>query len=490
MPEIGIIGAGMSGLCAAVQLQKKLAITSFTIFEKNPDVGGTWLSNTYPGCACDVASHLYSFSFELNPTWSENYSAQPEILDYVKDVARKHRIYEHIKFQHEVKTLTWNDHLKKWIVRYVNASIAKADDETQMFDIIVMAPGGLRIPHIPNELKAFTGPAMHTAEWNHQIDLKNKRVAVIGSGASAVQVIPSIVDDVQTLHCYQRKPPYIMPRAQFTFPNFLKKIFFYIPFIMWLYRCMIYVRHELLHKAFYAGSLFNKLAHALTKKYRQSELRAHKHLLDDLTPKYGFGCKRVILSEQYYAAMTRPNLHVHTSHIDKIVDRTICTKDGTKEEIDVLIMATGFKVHDYCSPMQVFGKDGQNLLQSWVDKEPRSYYGIVFNSSPNLFALLGPNTALGHSSVIFMIECQVNFMINAVREMMRRNAKVINLKVAAEDEFMDKLKADLKNTVWNSEDCGSWYVNGRGVITTLWGDNCTNYWRQTRTTDWSKFEIK
>lgn len=280
------------------------------------------------------------------------------------------------------------------------------------------------------------------------------------------------------------------------------------------------------------SSFFNSQrisGHKWAKKHREKQLKNHKHLWNDVTPNYGLGCKRILMSEKYYAAIARPNFHLHTSHIDKIVDRTIYTKDGKKEEVDVsttiegnllrwimdlqlqvLILATGYKIQEYFSPMKIFGKGGENVLQTWMEKHPRSYYGITYSPAPNLFALLGPSTvrlwliellpkinfpklfsqALAHSSVIFMIECQVNFMIKSIREMMRRNVKVMNVKLSAENEFMDKLNADLKDTVWKKEDCGSWYVNARGDITTLWGDNCTNYWRQTKTIDWSKFEMK
>ncbi|XP_037037233.1 FAD-binding monooxygenase ktnD-like [Bradysia coprophila] len=488
MPEIGIIGAGISGLCAAVQLQQKLKITSFTIFEKNADVGGTWLNNMYPGCEVDVPGHFYSYSFEPNPNWSVNYPPQSEILEYINGVARKYNIYEHIKFQREVKTLTWNGSLKKWIVRY--GTISNSDDETQTFDIIVIASGGLRCPHIPNELLAFTGPVMHTAEWNDQIELKKKKVAVIGSGASAIQVIPNIVNDVQTLHCYQRSPAYVFPRFQFTFPNFLVILFHYIPVLTWLYRCLLFILFELFHQAFCYGTLWNEFIHTLATKYRQSELKGYEQLSNDLTPKYGFGCKRALISSQYYATMTRPNVRLHSSHIDKIVGRTIFTKDGTKEEVDVLILATGFNVQHYYSPIQIFGKDGQDVVKTWVDAEPRSYCGIISSSAPNLFALLGPNTGIIHNSALFMVECQVDFIINAICEMRRRNATVINLKVEAEDEFMDKFKGYMKNKAWYKENCGSWFANSRGVRTALWSDNCINYWRQTRTTAWSKFKIE
>ncbi|KAJ6640763.1 Baeyer-Villiger monooxygenase [Pseudolycoriella hygida] len=423
----------------------------------------------YEGCACDVSSHLYSYSFELNPIkndllqdWSANFSSQPEILDYLKNVANKHKLYQRICFQHEVKTITWNEEINKWIVKYVNLSLESPEEETQIFDLMICGTGALRLPYIPNEFKTFTGPTIHTGQWNNEIDLRNKKVAVIGSGASAVQVIPSIVDSVDTLHCYQRKPPYIIPRPQFDFPNFIKTVFFYLPFIMWLFRCFIYMFHELLHAAFISGSILNKMCNKITRMYRHNELKNHEHLIESLTPNYGFGCKRVIMSEQYYAAMARPNVHIHSSHVDKVVGQTIFTKDGSRETVDVLILATGFLVHGYFAPLQVFGKDGENILQTW---------------------------ALGHNSVLFMIECQVNFVVRAVREMMRQNAQVISVKVSAEEEFMDKLKADLKHTVWYNEKCGSWYANSRDVITTLWSGNCTSYWRQTANIDWSKFDF-
>ncbi|XP_037040355.1 FAD-binding monooxygenase ktnD-like [Bradysia coprophila] len=489
--EIGIIGAGVSGICAAIQLQKKFGSSlSFTIFEKNRDVGGTWFSNVYPGCACDVASHFYSFSFELNPNWSKNYPSQREILDYLKRLTGKYSISEHIKFQHEVKTICWNDELMKWMVRYVDGSVPNAgSEETRSFDIIINAPGALRIPLVPSEFDAFTGPKMHTAEWNKEIDLKNKKVAVIGSGASAVQIIPRIADSVETLHCYQRKPPYILPRPQFKFPNFVKAIFNWLPLVMWLYRFTFYVLHELLYGLFTPDSVLHTLGHKLTKTYRRRELKEHQHLLDDMTPKYSFGCKRVILSEEYYDAMARPNVHLHSNHIDKISERTIYTKDGSKEEVDVLILATGFRTNDYFSPMEVIGKGGKNVLRSWTDDRPRSYYGVAFSDTPNYFYLFGPNTVLGHSSVIFMIECQVNFIASAIAEMVKRNAKVINVKVSAEDEFMDRLDRNMKETIWGRESCGSWYANPRGDITILWSSTTSSYWWQMRNISWSKFDF-
>ncbi|XP_037040358.1 baeyer-Villiger monooxygenase-like isoform X2 [Bradysia coprophila] len=442
------------------------------------------------GCACDISSHLYSFSFELNPNWTENYPSQPEILDYLKRVTRKYNVSEHIKFQHEVKTVRWNDELMKWMLRYVDGSLPNVvSDETRAFDIIINGPGGLRVPLVPSEFDAFTGPKMHTAEWNKEIDLKNKKVAVIGSGASAIQVIPSIVDGVETLHCYQRKPPYIFPRPQFTFPNFMKTIFKWFPLVMWLYRCTIFVIQEVIYSAFKADSFLNTFSRKSTKLYREHELRRRKHLLDDMTPQYNFGCKRVLMSEQYYNAMARPNVCVHSSHVDKIVERTIYTKDGSKEEVDVLILATGFQVSNFFGPLEVIGKGGKNILQSWIDDRPRSYYGVSFSDTPNYFYLFGPNTALGHSSVVFMLECQVNFVASAITEMMKRDAQVISLTKKAEDRFMDKLDHDMKDMIWGREGCGSFYANTKGDIIVLWPNSSVSYWWQLRNTDWSNFEF-
>ncbi|KAJ6640762.1 Baeyer-Villiger monooxygenase, partial [Pseudolycoriella hygida] len=353
-----------------------------------------------------------------------------------------------MKFEHEVKRVSWNEELGQWILQYVNLSVPNMEEQTQIFDIIINAPGALRIPLIPDQFEAFKGPTIHTAEWNHEIELKNKKVAVIGSGASAVQVIPSIVDSVETLHCYQRKPPYILPRAQCSFPGSVKFIFRHFPVVMRLFRYIIFTVHELLYSAFRPGSLMYRLISRVSKAYRQNVLKNHKHLWDDLTPKYTIGCKRVILSEQYYPAMARPNVQLHTSPIDNIVDQTIYTKDGSKNEIDVLILATGFRVSDYFGPLEVIGKGGKNILKSWMDDRPRSYYGVSFCDTPNYFYLLGPNTVLGHNSVIFMIECQVNFILNAISEMMKRKAKVLNLKLSAEEEFMNQIDADMKTTVW------------------------------------------
>jgi len=487
--DIAIVGAGMSGLCAAIQLKKQLGITDVTIYEKNIDVGGTWLNNTYPGCASDICSHLYSFSFELNPFWTSNFPSQPELLDYLKNVTNKHKIYEHIKFQHEVTVVSWNETLCKWIVKFVNLSTPNAEEETKTFDILINAPGVVRVPLIPNEFKSFTGPTMHTAEWNHEIEIKNKKVAVIGTGASAIQVIPSIIDTVDTLHCYQRKPPFILERRSYPFSSYIKNMFFYFPFIMWLYRCFIFLFNELIYKAFVPGTFWNKTAIKWAQKYRQDQLKDHKHMWDDMAPKYGFGCKRVLVSDDYYSAIAHPNIRLHTSHIEKVVNQTIYTKDGLKEEIDVLILATGFRVHDYFAPMQVYGKDGVDIRKEWTDKWPESYYGIVYSNLPNFFVLLGPNTGLGHNSAVFMIECQVDYLVKAIQEMANRNAKFINVKTSAVDAFMEKVKCDLSSTIWGKENCGSWYGNSRGEITILWGENCISYWRETRNPDWSKFDF-
>jgi len=487
-PMICIIGAGFSGLCAAIKLKTELGLNSFVIYEGNSDVGGTWYSNTYPGCACDVPSHLYSFSFELNPDWSQNYSAQPEILDYLRKVTRKYELYSQIKFQTHVKSSIWVESIKKWKVTTVNKN--SNQEEEQLFDLVVSGPGALRLPHVPSEFKAFKGPWCHSAEWDHSIDLKNKVVGIVGSGTSAVQIIPSIVPDVKELHVFQRRPAWVVPRQQFEFSKFVKTLFAYIPFFMLLYRSYIYVKNEFRYYAFKANSNIAKLAIKGSIKQLKRQIPDDKDLQIAMTPKFQFGCKRLMLTNDYYPALNRSHCTVHSAKIEKVNDHSITMENGMTQKLDVLILATGFLVQDFFAPLQVTGTNSTNILQKWKESEPRLYYGIVSSETPNYFVLLGPNTALGHNTVVFMIECQVEFMINVVREMLKRDAKYVAVKEDAEEVYMKSMKDQMAKTVWGTEKCGSWYANDAGIITALWPKNCTSYWRETRTVDFSKFNFK
>jgi cation diffusion facilitator CzcD-associated flavoprotein CzcO len=465
-----------------------LGLTSFTIFETNKDVGGTWLTNTYPGCACDVRSHLYSYSFELNPDWSESYSPQPEIWQYIKKVAQKYDLYPHIKFETEVKSMSWVESKNQWKVVTVDKNSNQAE-EAKYFDIVINGPGALRLPNVPEQFKSFKGPMIHSAEWDPTVDLDNKIVGIIGSGASAVQIIPSIVKNVKELHVYQRKPAYVIPRPQTPFSKFTKAIFFYFPFITWLYRCFIFLTAEFLHPAFKKNSWMSFLGTKYSTRLITSQLPGRDDLQKQLTPKFSFGCKRLLISSDYYPALGQPHVKLHSQPIKSVEDQSILTEDGHLQKLDVLILATGYRVHDYFGPMQIYDKNGDDVLKSWKSTVPMTYYGIVSSGAPNHFILLGPNTALGHNTVVYMIECQVNFSVSVIREMMKRDAKYVCVKKRAEEKFMNWIQTELKDTVWGGTTCGSWYANDRGVITTLWPENCISYWNKTKNVNFSHFEF-
>ncbi|KAG4073235.1 hypothetical protein HA402_008581 [Bradysia odoriphaga] len=487
-PRICIIGAGFSGLCAAIKLKTELGLKTFIIYEGNDDVGGTWYSNTYPGCACDVPSHLYSFSFELNPDWSKNFSPQPEILDYLRKVARKYELYSKIKFQTHVKSTRWDESIRKWKVVLQNKLTNQ--EEEQIFDIVVSGPGALRLPNIPNQFKSFQGPWCHSAEWDNSIDLNNKVVGIVGSGTSAVQIIPSIVPKVKELHVFQRRSAWVLPRQQFEFPTFVKTLFSFIPFFMTLYRTFLYLSLEFRYYAFKANSYFGKAASKASMKFLKAQIPDDSNLRQTLTPKFKFGCKRMLLTNDYYPALNMPKTTIHTSTITQVGGNSFTMENGVTQKLDVLILATGFLVQDFFAPLQIIGKDSANILQKWKQSQPRLYYGIVSSEMPNHFTLLGPNTALGHNTVVFMIECQVDFMINLIREMINRDSKFVAVKEHVEEKYMASMKTKMRETVWGTEKCGSWYANNAGIITALWPKNCTSYWRETKAIDFEKFKFE
>jgi len=487
-PNVCIIGAGFSGLCAAIKLKEELGLKTFTLFESLKDVGGTWFSNTYPGCACDIPSHLYSFSFEPNAEWTKNYSPQPEIWKYLERVTKKYGIYQHVRFETPVKSSTWDESTKKWKVVVFDKN--SNQEEEQIFDIVINATGGLRVPNVPSQFEAFKGPMTHSAEWDHSIKLDNKIVGIVGSGASAIQIIPNIASRVKELHVFQRKPAWVVYRQQWQFPEFLKTLFVYLPFLMLIYRAYLYLMNEIKHFTFKANSFLNGLAKKGSLKYLKEQIPENDKLRNDLTPGYAFGCKRLLPTNDYYPALNLSHVSVHAGKIAKVQDQTIVMENGTSKKLDVLILATGFRVHDYFGPHEIFGKNKENILAKWKSTVPRAYYGIVCSSTPNLFYLLGPNTALGHNSVVFMIECQVTFAIAVIKEMIEKDAKRFAVKDSVEDEYMKEMESNMAKTVWGTQDCGSWYVNAAGVNTTLWPKNCTSYWNETRKPDLAKFDFK
>ncbi|KAF9279466.1 hypothetical protein BGZ68_007903 [Mortierella alpina] len=437
-PTVAIIGAGFSGICAAIRLQTQLNLQTFDVFELEPDLGGTWWANTYPGAACDVACINYQFSFEPNYDWSNRFAPQAEILAYMRRVAKKYNLYDRIRFRTEITHVEWYQDRQKWVLDYVN--LATGEKGSMEADIVLSGVGGLRIPQIPKQFESFEGPKWHTAQWNHSFDITNKRVAVIGSGA--------------------------------------RFMFRYIPFFHFIYFKLNYWSSE-----FTINIFSNKFIHRIPRLVASFMARIHrsrqirdKNLRRTMTPNYEMGCRRIVVSSDFYPAVAKKNVHVHTRAITSVKGNTLMLEDGSVQEVDALVLATGFKIHDIVPPKFLIGKNGVDVRAKWGNN-PHTYYGLTCPETPNLFFMLGPNTGLGHNSILFMIETQVDYAIKAISHMMAHNLSSIEVKKSACDDFITELDQKMKQKVWSSS-CKSWYQNEEGRVVALWWGSCSQYSRR------------
>jgi cation diffusion facilitator CzcD-associated flavoprotein CzcO len=467
-----IIGTGFSGLGMAIALQKQGV--DFHILEKADEVGGTWRDNSYPGCACDVPSHLYSFSFEPKPTWSRMFSPQPEILDYLKGVADKYGLRRYLTFNSLVDRAHWDDAEYRW-------HVFTSDGREYVAQFLISGAGGLHIPLIPDieGIDTFTGAAFHSAQWDHSVDLTGKRVAVIGTGASAIQIVPSIVKEVGELQLYQRTPPWVVPRPNEAFPAALKRAFETVPGLRLALRSGIYwglegiaygmTRRPAVLKAIEWVGKWN-----IRRNVRDKELRRK------LTPHYRAGCKRILYSGNYYQAVANPKTTLITDRIARVSPDGVVTEDGTERKADVIIFATGFHVTDSYTYVDIKGAGGEDLVDRWNREGVAAHRGIAVADMPNLFFLLGPNTALGHTSVVFMIESQIRYVADAVAAVDKAKAQALAPTRAAQDSFNAELQEKLAGSVWNTGGCRSWYLDEHGNNRTLWSGFTWEYWLATR----------
>lgn len=478
-PTFAILGAGFSGMGMAIRLRQE-GIETFTIYEKADEVGGTWRENRYPGVACDVPSHLYSFSFAPNPNWSRRFSPGAEIFDYLKDCAEKYDLYRSIQFGKCVKSLRYNG--QQWEITFADGALVKAD-------YVISGLGGLHEPNIPDFAGAnrFTGPMFHTAKWRDDVELAGKRVAIIGSAASAVQVIPEIVDKVARLDVYQRTPNWVMPRQSYSYPQWAKSLFAKVPLLARAYRGFYFSWLDFRFRAFHKDDnpmkrfvrrVFDKQLHAQVDD---------EALREKLTPNYPVGCKRILISDKYFPAIQKPNVDLVTDPIDEISPTGIVTSDGTARDVDVIILATGFKPFDILDAISVSGENGKSLKEKWKDGIA-AYKTVAINGFPNFFLLLGPNSALGHNSVILMIEAQVNFITSLVKKAMATGATSVQPREDAAGAFDDTVQAALKNRVWAAE-CGSWYVDEKGRNYTLYPHNVRTFLKEMASPDLDAFMI-
>ncbi|MEO8700238.1 MAG: NAD(P)/FAD-dependent oxidoreductase [Kofleriaceae bacterium] len=474
-----IVGAGFSGLCAGIGL-KRAGIHDFVILEKADQVGGTWRDNTYPGAACDIPSHLYSYSFEPNPQWQRAYSGQPEILAYLEHCATKYGLREHLQLGTRVVKTEYDEATSCWTVE-------TDDGRARVARSLILGNGALHLPKLPDiaGLDSFTGTTFHSARWNHDYDVTGKRVAVIGTGASTIQFVPEIAPRTDHLAVFQRTPPWIIPKPDRPIGERERWMFEHVPGAHWLRRTGLYWMFESRVLGFAFAPKLNQLAEKLVLKHLAKSV-PDRELRAKLTPDYRLGCKRVLISNDYYATLQRPNVDLVTAGIERIEQTGVRTTDGQLHAVDAIVFGTGFKVVDYVSAMQIVGKQGRDLNAVWHESV-RNYLGITVSGFPNLFLLMGPNTGLGHNSMIFMIEAQARYAVAAIRTMQRDRLAALEVKPAVEAAFAGELSRKLKNTVWTSG-CNSWYQAPDGEVL-LWPGFTFDYWRRTRRVELADYDV-
>jgi cation diffusion facilitator CzcD-associated flavoprotein CzcO len=471
-PAIVIIGSGFSGLGMAIRL-KQAGHHDFVILEKNGDLGGTWRDNQYPGCACDVPSHMYSFSFELNPGWSRMFAPQEEIWAYLRWCAGKYGLTAHIRYGREVEHIEWDDGLRRW-------HVATASGEVYTARAVVSGSGGLHVPSIPEIPGAsrFVGPAFHSAHWDHSCDLSGKRVAVIGTGASAVQFVPQIARQAGHVYVFQRTPPWLVPRPDFEIPPAVRAMFRTAPPAMRAFRDGIYWLLESRGAGFAVHPRLMAPLQRMAGRHIERQI-GDPGLRGKVTPSYRAGCKRLLLSSDYYPALARPNVDLVTDPIAGITETGLACAGGGAYGADVIIYGTGFKTVEAVAELNVSGRDGVKLQDVWRDGV-EAYHGITVPGFPNFFLLLGPNTALGHNSVVFMIETQVQHVMSCLRLLARDKAETIEVREPALRRFNDGIQRRLRHAVWSEGGCTSWYLDDKGVNRALWPGFSFEYWARTR----------
>ena len=468
--RIGIVGSGFSGICAAIRL-RQAGFKDITLYERAADLGGTWRDNTYPGCACDIPSNLYSFSFEPNPEWTRMYPQQAEIRAYLDRVSVRHGLRERIRFGKQLAEAEWDESAGHWRLRFFDGS-------SDTVEVLIGAIGPLSRPRMPAlaGLESFDGAAFHSSQWRHDVDLAGKRVAVIGTGASAIQFVPLIARGAARLHIYQRTPPWVLPLRDRAFEPWERRLYRVMPFAQRLLRWWIYLRQELLVRAFLGGE-------AMQQKFRAVGMHFLKRQVPDaalrakLTPDYAPGCKRLLISNTWYPALQRPNVELLTEGVAKLRGNRVVGESGSEREVDAVIFATGFITTEFVSPMKITGRGGADLAAAWKGGAA-THLGISVAGFPNFFLLAGPNTALGHNSLIFMIESQVNYMVGALRRMRRAGLRSIEVRPEVQARSYAEVQQRMKGTVWASG-CRSWYMTADGRNDTLWPGSTLDYWRRT-----------
>ena len=461
--DILIVGAGFAGLGMGIRL-RQAGLDNFLILEQASGLGGTWYDNRYPGAACDVPSHLYSYSFEDNPNWSREYASQREILSYLERCADKYGVRPHMRFRRKVIGARFDEGRGMW-------SVQTEDGRTYTARVLIMSCGALSRPAYPQlaGLSTFAGPVFHTARWRSDVSLEGKRVGVIGTGASAVQIVPELAKSTQALSVFQRTPGWMLPKADHAIPEAARARFAKHRWLQKVARLFRYLRLESVAPVFVRTPKWLELGRMLERialRYLD-EAVPDPGLRAKLTPEYRIGCKRILLSNDYFAALQRDNVELVTSSIREVTASGITTADGCEHPFDVLVLATGFQAAETYAPFAIRGRGGQELNERWKDGA-EAYLGTTVPGFPNLFTLAGPNTSLGHNSVVYMIESQFAYVLDAIQTLRTRALKSLEVQQPVADAYNRRVQRRLARSVWVTGGCASWYKTKQGKVTTLW----------------------
>ncbi|MEZ4358942.1 MAG: NAD(P)/FAD-dependent oxidoreductase [Kofleriaceae bacterium] len=456
---VAIIGAGFSGLSTAIRL-RRAKIEDFVILERGAEIGGTWRDSTFPGAACDVSSLLYSLSTDPYPEWRRTFAEQEQILEYTRRCFDRHDLHPRVLLNANATSATFEEAEGRW-------RITTEDGREVCARALVLACGPLSTPAWPDlpDRERFRGALFHAARWRHDCALEGKRVGVIGTGATAVQFVPEIVDKVGALTVFQRTPPWIVPRPDRPVSAFARSIYRRWPLVQRFMRLLVYLSAELKGLPFTSAPRLAHLGEKITRRHMEQAI-ADPELRAKLTPSYTFGCKRVLLSNDYYPALTHERATLETASIERFTEDGVLTRDGRRHAFDVLVCATGYDLHTQPAPFSIFGRGGEPLAERW-GAFPQAYKGTTISGFPNLFFLAGPNTRIGHTSQLFMIESQVRYAVSAVATLVKRGVRAYDVRREVQDAYNAKLQARLRGSVWESG-CQSFYRTPEGKNTTIW----------------------
>jgi cation diffusion facilitator CzcD-associated flavoprotein CzcO len=491
--DVLIVGAGFSGICMGIKLLEA-GMKNFLVIEKSDDLGGTWYDNRYPGCACDVPAHLYSFSFERNPGWTRMFAGQQEIWQYLKSCVERYGLAPYIRFNTCFREAVWDEGAGKWRISAggVSRDNGNCSDHLSIrAQVLISGMGALHVPHYPEipGIERFSGPSFHSSTWRPDVDLTGKTVAVIGTGASSIQFIPHIAPRAGKLYIFQRTPPWIVPRLDFGISERWRDRFRRMPSFTWLIRKLLFLSLEWRVLSFLGDRVIREYLEKIARRHLESSVSDPK-LRAALTPRYQIGCKRILLSDDFYPVFKRRNVELVTERIAEVRESSVVTQDGAERPVDVLIYGTGFHVTDQFIGMKLFGRGGVEIHDAWRNGMS-AYLGVTVSGFPNFFILLGPNTGLGHNSVVLMIEAQVGYVINCLKLMRQRNVSAMEVRAESQRHFAANLRDHMARTVWQSGGCRSWYQDTRtGENTTLWPASVIDYMRNVRSVSESEYDLR